>query len=73
MYMDGLGVAKNYQEAHHWFILASKKGHPLANHALGLIYEKGLGVKSDPDQANLYFLLAKENNYKNNEVRRILN
>jgi TPR repeat protein len=45
MYLDGSGVEQNYVLARKWFGKAAEQGNSVAQHRLGYLYEKGLGVK----------------------------
>ncbi|MCU7958524.1 MAG: sel1 repeat family protein [gamma proteobacterium symbiont of Bathyaustriella thionipta] len=51
LYFNGEGVAKNDEEAAHWFRLAAQAGHAQAQANLGALYEAGKGVKKDFKQA----------------------
>ena len=43
IYVQGLGVVRNDDEALKWFLLASEQGFPLAQSNLGWMYEQGFG------------------------------
>jgi TPR repeat protein len=51
LYVDGKGVARNYEEAVKWFERAANQGHVKAQHNLGAMYAVGEGVKRDYVQA----------------------
>jgi len=48
----------NYQDAYTWLLKASKKQHPEADTALGLLYYYGLGVPRDVNKALDHFQYA---------------
>jgi TPR repeat protein len=45
------GPGGDADEAFHWFLTASEKGHPGAQYNLALAYERGLGVTRNREQA----------------------
>src|SRR5260370_20522650 len=49
---------QNYAEAFKWYELAAKQGLSDAQVNLGILYDKGLGVKKDPLQAAKWYALA---------------
>lgn len=49
---------KNFAEALKWYRLAALRGFPDALHGLGQMYEDGLGVNRDMNEAKKYFLRA---------------
>jgi TPR repeat protein len=51
LYLDGKGVARNYEEAVKWFERGANQGHVKAQHNLGAMYAVGEGVKRDYVQA----------------------
>jgi TPR repeat protein len=61
MYENGLGVAKDDQEAVRWYRLAADQGDANAQFALGVMYKKGQGtVKDDREAVRLYRLSANQ-------------
>jgi uncharacterized protein len=44
MYLNGIGVDKNYSKAHKWYRKAALQGVAEAQHSLGFIYAEGLGT-----------------------------
>ena len=54
----GVGVAPNHAEAVRWYRLAATRGHPGAQHNLGVMYESGRGVAEDHMQAYAWFSVA---------------
>jgi hypothetical protein len=60
LYLKGLGVAKNAEEAFRWFRLAADQGQVDAQFEVGLMREKGSGVQKDYTQAQLWLGLAAE-------------
>ncbi|WP_235433100.1 dynamin family protein [Pseudomonas frederiksbergensis] len=73
---NGEGTAKDNQQAQHWFEKAAKQGHlqarfhavslaaqqgsPAGHYALGVLYEKGLGVSQDLEKAITAYRKAAE-------------
>jgi hypothetical protein len=55
LYLKGLGVAKNPEEAFRWFRLAAEQGQADAQFQAGLMREKGTGVPKDYVQAQVWF------------------
>ena len=62
MYHYGLGTSVDNQKAFTYFTKAAQDGFPQAEYHLGIIYEKGLWVKKDIDQAILWFEKAADQN-----------
>jgi TPR repeat protein len=60
LYLKGLGVATNPEEAFRWLSLAGEQGLADAQFQLGLMREKGVGVRQDYSQAQLWLTLAAE-------------
>jgi len=60
LYLKGLGVARNPEEAFRWFLLAADQGQADAQFQAGLMREKGIGVQKDYGQAQVWFALAAE-------------
>lgn len=58
LYLDGKGVARNYEEAAKWFARAANQGHVKAQHNLGAMYGIGQGVKRDYVQAYKWLSLC---------------
>lgn len=49
--LEGITCRQDYAEAFHWLSRASTAGAPRAMVNLGVMYEHGLGVSSDPARA----------------------
>ena len=47
MYMNDLGVEKDYAEAVKWYRKSAEQGNANAQNILGIMYEKGNGVEKD--------------------------
>ena len=47
LYSTGQDVPQNYYEAAKWFYRAAIRGHGGAQYALGMLYNKGEGVRRD--------------------------
>jgi hypothetical protein len=60
MYANGMGVARNDQEAARWYRQAAEQGHASSQFNLGLIYAEGKGVTRDDQEAVKWFSLAAE-------------
>ncbi|KAG0269124.1 hypothetical protein DFQ27_004697, partial [Actinomortierella ambigua] len=54
------GLPINHKEAHHWLNLAAKEPHGLASASrlLSALYERGVGVIADPNQAFQFLIQA---------------
>ena len=50
MYMNGVGVEQNFQEAFNWYLAAATQGHVAAMHQTGNAYVGGQGVEMDMDK-----------------------
>ena len=57
---DGRGVAANPEAYAYWTQQAAETGDPAATAALGLLYEQGTGVESDPERAAALYVEALE-------------
>lgn len=62
MYVRGLGVNQNDQEAMRWFTAAADAGHPASQFNVGLMLLEGRGVRKDPEKAYVWFTLASKGN-----------
>jgi TPR repeat protein len=51
-------VARDYAQAHHWYLQAAGQGHIRAQFNLGLMYLAGQGVRADAAQAWLWLTMA---------------
>ena len=51
MYYNGKGVKRNFKTSFSWYEAAAKNGMLEAWNALGLMYERGLGVSKDGKKA----------------------
>nr|CRH06647.1 exported protein of unknown function[Include Sel1 repeat] [Candidatus Magnetococcus massalia] len=40
IYAEGQGVARSYEQAYKWFVIAAAKGHPLAPYNLAFLRER---------------------------------
>ncbi|HUL13170.1 MAG TPA: tetratricopeptide repeat protein [Methylococcaceae bacterium] len=58
LYMKGLGVRQNYDEAARWYRNAAEQNEPMAQSKLGILYYYGLGVAQDYAEAGRWFLKA---------------
>src|SRR5580704_10938174 len=58
LYLKGLGVAADPEEAFRWLRLAADQGQADAQFQVGLMLEKGVGVRQDYAEAQLWFALA---------------
>ncbi|KAJ1483059.1 hypothetical protein T484DRAFT_1801764 [Baffinella frigidus] len=58
MYMNGLGVDRNYTKAKEYFDEAAKHNIPAAFNALGYMYYKGVGVAKNLTLGEMYYKKA---------------
>jgi len=58
MYEQGLGVAKDEQEAVVWYGKAASQGNAAAQYNLGVLYENGRGTEVDFAKANEWYRKA---------------
>ena len=58
LYLNGLGVPRNYVEAARWYRLAANHGVVAAQIILGVMYVDGKGVQQDYVAAHTWFNLA---------------
>ena len=54
---------RDINRALNWFNLAAIKAFPPAQYSMGVLYDKGLGVKENKSTALLWYYAAAENNY----------
>ncbi len=59
-YMQGQGIARNYDKAVHWLTKGAKKNEPVALNNLGVCYSSGLGVPENKEIALYYYAKAAE-------------
>lgn len=59
-FFGSASVPKDYPKAAHWFLLAANQGRPIAQNALGALYEDGLGVDEDVGKAAKWYRKAAE-------------
>ena len=62
-YLNGDGVAQNYQEAMQWLRLAAEQGDASAQSNLGVMYQRGEGVAQSDQEAVKWYRLAAEQGY----------
>src|SRR5262249_41680397 len=62
MYADGLGVARDSEEAEKWLYKAADQKLPLAQANLGVMYEHGIGVPRDSAEAARWVRQAADQN-----------
>jgi TPR repeat protein len=58
LFMYGLGVSQNYQEAARWYERAAERGCADAQFMMGFLYEHGNGVRRDYRRALEYYRAA---------------
>jgi len=58
MYFHGRGVPHDYSAALGWFLKAAERGHPVAQHVVGVMYAEGWGVDVDNIEAYKWLTLA---------------
>ena len=59
-YLRGISVAKDFEEAERWYLMAAKKGSSEAQNALGNFYYKGISVSQDYTKALEWYRKAIE-------------
>ena len=60
MYLNGIGVEKDYRKAFNWYRKSAMQGVAEAQHSLGFIYAEGLGTAAVPALALKWYRLAAE-------------
>jgi TPR repeat protein len=58
MFFKGIGVERDYEEAHRWFLKSAKQGASNSQGFLGILYEQGLGVSRDLEESLRWYTLA---------------
>ncbi len=58
MYQYGRGVPQNYGLAAYWYRRSAEQGNAVAQHLLGLMYDKGFGLAADHVLAYMWLSLA---------------
>ena len=64
MYLNGQGVEQDYEQAGHWFRLASEQAIPQAQYKLATLYLNGQGLPRDYEFAYSWFSVASSHNHK---------
>jgi len=57
-YYEGYGFEENHEKALYWFRAIEKLDIPEGYTDMMMVYDKGIGVKSDPDKSREYMLKA---------------
>lgn len=68
LYHQGLGTAKNIQQALYWFQLAAEQGDADAQYELALMHETGQGVSPDYWEAEKWYQRIREQGYCLGEI-----
>jgi hypothetical protein len=63
MYLKGLGVAQESQEAARWFKKAADQDYAIAQNNLGSMYKYGLGVSQNYTEATKWYSKSAKNGY----------
>ncbi|MEQ6340443.1 MAG: sel1 repeat family protein [Gammaproteobacteria bacterium] len=58
-----VGFAQNHTKAAQWLQKAAERGHPRAQHTLGILYAHGWGVTKNEAQSVQWFTLAAQRGY----------
>lgn len=58
IYLEGLGVPRDYKQAFFWFSMAAEQGDTSAQANLGWLYENGSGVPQNDAEAIRWYRLA---------------
>ena len=56
-------MTPNYAEAMKWYLKAANQGSLAAQYNIGIMYDKGQGVKQDYSEANKWYQKAAEQGY----------
>ena len=68
LYLQGLGMKRDFAQARFWFEKAAEQGHYGAQHNLGTFHVKGLGgLKRDERQAVEWFTIAADRGYRDSK------
>jgi len=59
MYLNGQGVARNFDKAFYWYTLAAFQRHAGAQFRLAVLYSNGKGVEQDLQMAYFWFSMAR--------------
>ena len=62
------GDSQDYEEARRWLLLASEKGHLVAQFTLGQIYRNGWGVEKNLETAHEWYLESATHELPNGEI-----
>jgi hypothetical protein len=68
LYLDGLGVAKNFNEFVKWSRKAAIQGAASSQHNLGVAYESGQGVGQDYAEAAKWYLKAADQDNTSSQI-----
>ena len=60
LYLNGLGVSQDYNEAMRWFRKAADAGNVCAKDWIGWMYQHGHGVSQDDTEAMQWYRKAAE-------------
>jgi len=58
LFFHGRGVGQHYGVAMNWYRKAAARGHPIAQHFVGVMYREGWGVENDDLEAYKWLTLA---------------
>lgn len=58
LYFHGRGIGHDYGAAMDWYLKAAERGHPVAQHFVGIMYREGWGVEGDDIEAYKWLSLA---------------
>ncbi len=58
LFFHGRGVGHDYGIALEWYRKAARRGHPVAQHLVGVMYREGWGVENDDLEAYKWLTLA---------------
>ncbi|KAF9976057.1 hypothetical protein BGZ73_009216 [Actinomortierella ambigua] len=68
MYLQGLGIPQNLEQAAEWFRKAGEQGDMEAQFALADMYYFGRGVELDYSEASTWYRKAAENGHANSQI-----
>lgn len=73
LYVDGVGVSKDYKQAFNWYKKAAAKNMAAAQYSVGAMYANGYGVGRNMQEAKKWFQkAAKQGNAKGKNALAII-
>jgi TPR repeat protein len=69
LYLKGYGVIANYVLAERWLRKSAEQGYVSAQYALGALFEEGVGVGRNMDEALIWYKKAADQGDERARVR----